>query len=85
MSDAVLIAVISAFGLVLSGVLVEMVRNRRQTTKVAAEVSPNGGSSLRDAVARIEADVTRVRDTQVGHGERLAAVEARLNERGPGR
>jgi len=81
MSDAVLIAVISAMGLVLSGVLVELIRTRKQATKVAHEVTPNGGSSLRDAVARIEADVTKVRDTQVAHGERLAAVEARLNER----
>jgi len=35
---------------------------------VAAEFSPNGGSSLRDAVNRIEHQ----------HGERLTAIEKRL-------
>lgn len=80
MSDEVLIAVVSAVGLVLSGVLVELVRTRR---KLTAEVSPNGGSSMRDAVDRsekaateIKGDLKEIRTELSRQGQRLAAVEA---------
>lgn len=86
MSDGVIIALISAIGLVMSGVLVELVRARRTATKVANEVQPNGGGSLRDIVTRIESQVDKIRENQVGHGERLAKVEAKIeNWHGPGR
>lgn len=78
MSDPIWIAVISTLGLIMSGVLVELIRARRATTKVAQEVQPNGGGSLRDMVTRIESQVERIRDTQVTHGERLARVEAKI-------
>jgi hypothetical protein len=95
MSDAVTVATIGAVGLILSGVLVELVRTRRradsaaerattaaaQGAEVARQVVPNGGASLRDAVDRIEAGLSKVREDQGRHGERLAAVEARLDER----
>lgn len=83
MSDAVVIAVISAVGLILSGVLVELIRARKRQDKVVAEVSPNGGGSIRDAVDRIEKQVDKVRDAQVSHGERLAKVEARVESYPP--
>lgn len=88
MSDGVMIAVISAVGLVLSGVLVELVRTRRradsaaqQGAEVARQVVPNGGASLRDAIDRIEATLREHGKVQSKHGERLAAMEARLDER----
>jgi hypothetical protein len=77
-SDPVWIAVISAIGLIMSGVLVELVRARRTATKVAAEVQPNGGGSLRDIVMRTEATVDKIREGQVLHGERIAKVEAKI-------
>lgn len=78
MSDAVVISLISAVGLILSGVLVELIRARKRQDKMVAEVSPNGGGSIRDAVDRIEKQVDRVRETQVAQGERLAKVEAKV-------
>jgi hypothetical protein len=88
MSDPVLVAVVGAVGAILAGVLVELIRARRSVSRVEesgrrveAEVTPNGGSSLRDAIGRIETEVIRIRDGQTRHGERLAAVEARLDER----
>lgn len=78
MSEPVMVAVVSALGLVLSGVLVELIRARKRQDKVVAEVTPNGGGSMRDIAARIEAQVDRIRDTQVVQGERLAKVEAKV-------
>jgi hypothetical protein len=86
MSDAVIISVISAVGLIMSGVLVELIRARHRQDKVVKEVSPNGGGSIRDAVDRIEKTVDKVRDSQVHQGERIARVEAKVeNWAGPGR
>ena len=95
MSDPVTVAAIGAIGAILAGVLVELVRTRRradsaatqgaeaarQGAEVARQVVPNGGASLRDAVDRIEAGLSKVQEAQGRHGERLAAVEARLDER----
>lgn len=88
MTDTVLVAVISAFGLILSGVLVELVRNRRQQRDmverqqvVVSEVTPNGGKSLRDAIDRLAADMRELRGEVGHHGERIAAVEALLTGR----
>ena len=80
-SDPVLIAIISALGLILSGVLVEAVRTRRRTDAVLSSVTPNGGASLRDAVDRIGRQVEAIGAEQNRHGARLATVEAILNER----
>lgn len=82
MSDPVWIAVISALGLIMSGVLVELIRARKAATKVAAEVQPNGGGSMRDMVSRIESQVDKIREVQVTHGERLARVEAKVENCG---
>jgi len=81
-----MVAVVTAVGLVLSGVLVELIRARKRQDKVVAEVTPNGGGSMRDIAARIETQVDRIRDTQVAQGERLAKVEAKVeNWSHPGR
>jgi hypothetical protein len=77
-SDAVMVAIVSAVGLILSGVLVELVRARRRQDQVVKEVTPNGGGSMRDIAARIESQVDRIRETQVAQGERLAKVEAKV-------
>lgn len=78
------VALVTGILAVLSAVLVEMVRSRRSHDRVLAQVTPNGGSSLADAVHRIEDDVREIRVEQrelrkelVSHGERLARVEAR--------
>jgi len=70
MSDAVMIAVISALGLVLSGVLVELVRTRKA-------VGSNGGSSLHDGLKDVRIDVREIRKEQTKQGERIAKLEAR--------
>ncbi len=81
-----MVAVISAVGVIMSGVLVELIRARKRQDKVVAEVTPNGGGSIRDAVDRIEKTVDKVRDAQVTQGERIARVEAKVeNWSGPGR
>lgn len=86
MSDAVLVAIVSAVALVLSGVLVELIRARKRQEQVVKEVTPNGGGSFRDAVDRIETTVDRVRETQIAQGERIAKVEAKVeNWAHPGR
>jgi hypothetical protein len=77
------VALITAAGAVLValvGVLVELVRARRSQDKVAKEVAPNGGSSLRDAIDRIERDGREMAKVQAGQGERLAALEARIGD-----
>lgn len=82
MSPDILVALIGAVGLILSGVLVELIRTRRradrvasQTQEVVRQVFPNGGSSMRDAVDRIGADVRDLRSEQREYGRRLALVE----------
>lgn len=77
-SDAVWVALISALALIMSGCLVELIRARKATAKISAEVQPNGGGSMRDMVSRIEAQVDKIRENQVNHGERLAKVEAKI-------
>jgi hypothetical protein len=85
-TEAVLVAVVAALG----AVVVELVRTRRKAASAAEnsaavvhEVTPNSGSSLKDAVVRIEKTVDEVRvavheirDDQAEHGERIAALEA---------
>lgn len=87
MSDAVLIALIAAVGGLLSAILVELIRARKNTARVVSEVTPNGGSSIKDAVGRIEVQVREIRaeqgeirTEQSRHGARLAAVEARVSD-----
>ncbi|ONI73077.1 hypothetical protein ALI144C_44815 [Actinosynnema sp. ALI-1.44] len=79
--NGVAVTLISTTGAVLValvGVLVELVKSRKRQDKVVKEVVPNGGSSLRDAIDRIERDTRDVAKTQGHHGERLASLEARL-------
>lgn len=63
-------------------------RNRAQTEQVVAQMTPNGGTSMRDAVNRVETRLDRV-DANVDriavdvgeHSERLATVEALISMR----
>lgn len=71
-----MVAVVTAVGLVMSGVLVEMVRARKKQDSVVSAVTANGGSSMADAVNRIETEVRELRTVQTRHGERLAGIEA---------
>lgn len=93
MPEGVAVSLITASGLVLValiGVLVELVRSRRMQnrlrdqaepiTEIARQVVPNGGSSLRDAVDRVERATKDIGEKQSAHGERLAALEARFGE-----
>lgn len=57
MSDAVLITVISTVGLILSGVLVELIRARKRQETVVHEMKPNHGGSLRDTVNKLAVDL----------------------------
>lgn len=82
MNPAVIVALITAAGAIVVAVigLLGSRRERRQTkddlAAITAALHPNSGSSLRDAVDRIELNVREVRRTQVQHGERLASLEA---------
>lgn len=81
MSSEVAVALISAAGLVLValiGVLVELIRARKRQDQVVAEVTPNGGGSMRDISARIETQVDKIRETQTQQGERISKVEAKI-------
>jgi hypothetical protein len=76
-SEAVTIALISAVGLILSGVLVELVRARKRQDSVVHEMKPNHGGSLRDAVNRL-GDKHDALDTKLdGVVERLIRLETR--------
>jgi hypothetical protein len=75
MSEAVLIAVISTVGLIMSGVLVELIRARKRQDTVVHEMKPNHGGSLRDTVNKL------VTDQAQGHSElrqQLSDVDKRL-------
>jgi hypothetical protein len=80
-TDGVLIAMVT----VLGAILVELIRTRRKQNTVVQAVTPNHGSSLADAIGRIEQDlglgreaIRELRAEQGRHGERLAGVEAVL-------
>lgn len=73
MSDAVVIALISATGLILSGVLVELVRGRRATNAVAAAVAAPGDAQLGSLVKE-------TRDLVGQQGTRLAVVERLVDD-----
>lgn len=75
MSDAVLITVISTVGLIMSGVLVELIRARKRQDTVVHEMKPNHGGSLRDTVNRLVEDGDR-RHTELR--QQLSDVDRRL-------
>lgn len=79
--------VIVAFITVAGAVIVEAIRRSRaqrntdeRLDTVLGQLQPNGGKSLSDAVTRIEGQVGELRELQREHGERLAAVEARVSD-----
>lgn len=76
MTEAVLIAIVT----VLGGILVELIRARRQQNTVVGAVTSNGGSSMRDLLDRVAEDVKEIRAEQNKHGARLAVVEARVSD-----
>lgn len=77
MSEAVIIAIVSAVGLVMSGVLVELIRARKRQETVVHEVQPNSGGSLRDAVNRMASRIDSLHTKVDDHTERLVRVETR--------
>jgi hypothetical protein len=80
-NETVMVAAISAMGLILSGVLVELVRARRTASTVAEAVAtPPGVQSLADLVATTSSDVKALRDTLNTYGTRLAIVERLIED-----
>lgn len=77
LTEAVLIAVVT----VLGGILVELIRARKRQDTVVHAVTPNGGSSMPDALTRLSEEVRELRVEQNRHGQRLAGMEAILGER----
>lgn len=82
----VIVALISTVGALVTAIVVEMIRRGRAQKRtdraldvVLHEIRPNSGHSLHDKVCRIERSVDDVRKWQSKHGERLAAVEARVD------
>lgn len=85
LTEAVLLALVAG----VITILVELIRTRRkaatvavETAKVVHEVTPNSGSSMKDAVNRIEKTVDDMAASVSAHGERLAAVEVLVGQRG---
>lgn len=85
MSEAVLIALITTLGALLTAVIVETIRrekaqkaNEEKLNTMLGQMTPNSGSSMHDAVTAIGKTLDQVRKTQGQHGERLAAVEAHV-------
>lgn len=71
LTEALLIAIVTALG----GVLVELVKARKRQDKVVHEVTSNSGSSMKDAMARIEDAIGELRKGQSRNSERLATLE----------
>lgn len=61
------------------GVMARMARFEQLLGHVLAETQPNHGTSLRDAVNRVESEVTQARTDQAEYNRRLERVEAALN------
>lgn len=82
MSDAVIVAIIGGAALLANGGLTAALASRanRNTKRVVDQVTTNGGSSLKDAVVRTEATVNEIRAVQTKQGERVAALEGRLED-----
>lgn len=87
MTEAVQITLISVVGALCTGILVELIRTRRKAEVSVAELQPNHGTSMRDAVDRIEkqvaelgTEVSAVRTEQRTQGERLIVVETRMTD-----
>jgi len=70
MSEGVIVAAIGAVGLVASTWLNSR-KTRAKVAEVAAEFRNNGGSTIRDAVDRIETRLDVVHRAQVATTERL--------------
>lgn len=82
MSESVMVAIVSTVGLVMSGVLVELIRARKRADTVVSAVTPsNGDGSMRDVLDNLIVDVRELRVEQNRHGNRLAGIEAVLAER----
>lgn len=87
MSEPVLITLITTLGALVTAIIVEIIKRGRaqkatdeKIDAVLAQINPNSGKSLHDAVKRIERDVRDVKTVQHRHGERLAAVEVRVSD-----
>lgn len=82
LTEALLITIVTALG----GVLVELVKARKRQDKVVHEVTPNSGSSMKDAMARIEAAIGELQKGQSRNSERLATLEgaAQQNQQNQG-
>lgn len=75
-------AVIGAVVTIVMGVVTELMRrSRRDMQDVLRELSPDSGQSMHDKISRIESSVDEIRQVQAAQGERISAVEARVQER----
>lgn len=77
MTEAVMVAIVAALGAILA----ELIRARRRADTVVHAVTPNSGTSMRDAVDRIARELGEMRTEHNKHANRLAGIEAILNER----
>jgi hypothetical protein len=68
-----MLAVVIACGLILLAVVVLGRKLSLKIGKLHAEFAPNGGSSMRDAIDRIE-------DIAAQHTDQIAAVHGRLDK-----
>lgn len=63
LSPEVLVAAVTGAWATI-GIWLQTRHTNREVRKIATQVQPNGGSSMADAVARIERDVTTIRQVQ---------------------
>jgi transcription antitermination factor NusA-like protein len=71
------VAIVSAVGVVVTGML-EVVR--RQGKRTAVAVSTPGDHSAGEILAELSTDVKEVQRTLGKHGQRIAVVETRLGD-----
>jgi len=58
--ETLLIAVVTAFGLIVGGTLPVLIGTSRRTKEMHSELTPNGGASIKDSISRIEARIGRI-------------------------
>lgn len=85
MSEPIVVAIIGTLGTIIGALITAYVnrwRNRRDEAskldQVLAELSPNSGKSVKDAVDRIDITLAAHGKQLKGHGERLARVETHV-------
>lgn len=74
-------AIITALGLILASVIPAMVNVSRRTKDMHAELTSNGGSSIKDGVDRIEQRVARIEAWNDQHEIRNTVFEEYVHDR----